>query len=396
MNHYSLLTNYITLFLSLFVSLLIYIKYIGKLELNSIPPFEAAAYVIFILLGTIPLLFHTNQSRILKIIFLIIIVITTIRNHTTSPLLNGLGFIYTISLPLDWFYSYLGWLYIPLFSITVMVYVFVSILLIDNNKNISPLVKFLFLSAFIIEIIILMNIKLSTTGMYRPKEGFIAEIFVLFNIMEALLYEAYLNLRKKDDLIIFLNQKKLVLAKIYTTKEEELNSQTIYSYITQHMTENEDAAHILNYIQLIDISWKVFINYANKTSRKHNINLSFEIGDKDYHILNQMVLTSLLYTVEYLNREAQNQYSNYGNIELDECEGIIEINGFVNCDNNPAYNSVESEVDDYMNKYAQIVGAGLKKYTDNGKAFIRFTIPISGLNKLDRNILKDNSLSLFN
>ncbi len=103
-----------------------------------------------------------------------------------------------------------------------------------------------------------------------------------------------------------------------------------------------------------------------------------------------------MYTVEYLNREAQNQYSNYGNIELDECEGIIAINGFVNCNKIQADYSVESEVDDYMNKYVQIVGAGLKKYTDNGKAFIRFTIPISGLNKLDRNILKVNALRLHN
>jgi hypothetical protein len=396
MNHYSLLTNYITLFLSLFVSLLIYIKYIGKIELKNIPPFEAAAYVVLILLGTIPLLFHTNQSRFLKLILLIFIVITIIRDHTTYPLLNGLGIIYTISLPLDWLYPYLGWLYIPLFSIAVMVYVFVSILIIDNNKNITTLIKFLFLSAFIIEIIILMNIKLTTTGMHRPKEGFIAEIFVLFNIMEALLYEAYIKLRKKDDLIIFLNKKKLILAKIYTTKEEELNSQTIYSYITQHMKENEDATHILNYIQLIDISWKVFITYANKTSRRHNIALSFEIGDRDYHILNQMVLTALMYTVEYLNRQTQNQYTNYGNIELEESEGIISINGFVDCCKNQSFYSSENEVDDYMSRYAHIVGAGLNKYIYNGKAFIHFTIPISGLNKLDRNLIKDNSLSLLN
>ncbi|WOO37921.1 hypothetical protein R2R35_05300 [Anaerocolumna sp. AGMB13020] len=267
-----------------------------------------------------------------------------------------------------------------------MVYVFVSILLIDNN--ISTLIKFLFLSAFILEIIILMNLKFTSAGMYRPKEGFIAEIFVLFNILEALLYEAYIKLRKKDALILFLNQKKLVLAKIYTTKEEELNSQTIYSYITQHMKENEDAAHILHYIQLIDISWKVFINYANKISRKHNVNLSFEIGDRDYHILNQMVLTSLMYTVEYLNRDSQNQYTNYGKITLDEHEGIIAINGSVNCNCNQVCYSVESEVDVYMNDYVKLVGATLKKYTDNGKAFILFTIPISGLNTLDRNILR--------
>lgn len=389
MDQYSLLINYITLFLSLFASLQIYIRHVGKIELKSIPPFKAAVYVVLILLSTIPLLFHTNLSRLIKLVFLLFIIITAMNDYITYTLLKGLAIIYAISIPLDWLYSYLGWLYIPLFSIAVMVYVFLSILIIDNNKIISTLIKFLFLAAFFIEILILMKVKSTTSGMHKPKEGFIADIFVFFNIFEALLYEAYIKLRKKDSLVNFLNKKKLLLDKIYTTKEEELNSQTIYSYITQHMKENEDAAHILDYIQLIDISWNILIAYSNKISKRNNIDLTFEIGDKDYHILHQMVLTSLLYTVEYLNRGNQPQLTN-GTIKLEENGGTIEINGFVDCCKNKSCYSKENEVDDYMSRYVRKADACLNKYIDNGKVFIRFSIPISGLNKLDRNMAKEN------